>query len=117
MITDTLGEAVTDDPKKFNDSPLSCYHEWVRKNEELMRTSETNLQTFIRLLRLAYDASETVDNFDLHSEDCGLMHRRPAAYEESTRRWKVLLQEEQTAFNQLHAFCLKCPVEDLKVGE
>jgi hypothetical protein len=76
----------------------------MSKQQSVFKTPESNLQAFVRLLRLAHEASEAVDYFDLNCD------------EKSKRRWQVLLKEEQAAFNKLHAFCQKCPVEDLKVG-
>ncbi len=65
-------------------------------------TSETNLQTFIRALYEAYDASRAVDYFDLRSED-----------DTSVRKWNHLLESQREAFRALHEVCCRTPVTDL----
>jgi hypothetical protein len=63
---------------------------------------ETNLQTFVRALYEAHDASRCVDNFDLHSED-----------EVSMQKWNHLLEVQRAAFRTLHDICRRIPAEDL----
>jgi hypothetical protein len=63
---------------------------------------ETNLQTFVRALYQAHDASRGVDYFDLHSED-----------EVSMQKWNHLLEVQRAAFRTLHDICRRIPAEDL----
>ena len=63
---------------------------------------ETDLQAFIRALYAAYNASKSVDTFDLRSED-------PA----SVAKWNRLVASQQTAFLELHEVCRRVPAEAL----
>ncbi len=65
-------------------------------------TEETGLQAFVRALYAAYDASRSVDAFDLRSED-------PA----SVAKWNRLVASQQTAFLELHGVCRRVPSEAL----
>ncbi len=66
---------------------------------------ETNLQTLIRALYEAHDASKSVDDFDLRSDD-------PASVE----TWNRLLASQDAAFRALHEVCRRVPVEDVVAG-
>lgn len=64
--------------------------------------SETNLQAFVHALYSAHDASESLDHFDLRSEDGA-----------SVKEWNRLLKLQRVAFRSLHEVCCRIPVEDL----
>lgn len=65
-------------------------------------TEETNLQACVRAVYVAHDASESVDYFDLRSED-----------PESVQKRERLLHSQREAFRKLHEVCRRVPVEDL----
>lgn len=65
-------------------------------------TEETDLQAFVRALHAAYDASRSVDTFNLRSED-------PA----SAAKWNRLVASQRTAFLELHGVCRRVPAEAL----
>lgn len=60
----------------------------------MSESSETPLQTFIRLLYAAHSASRACDMFDVDSRSI-----------KSVTEWNVLIMDSNKAFNALTEFC------------